>query len=95
MSIVEDWRHAVRWKIDGPRYGYDGVGEHSALHAMIIQKYYNGKRLWRVEVMCEVTGDQAEAYTYGDNLPLTFRMATEIAERFVTGKKIPRRLEWR
>ena len=38
---------------------------------------------------------RAEAYTYGDTLPLTHKMATEIARRFVTGKKIPKRLEWR
>jgi len=95
MFSVDDWRHSVRWKIDGPRYSYDGVGEHRGLHAIIIQKPRNGKRLWRVEVMYEVTGGPAEAYTYGDNLPLTFKMAEEIAERFVAGKKIPKRLEWR
>jgi hypothetical protein len=33
--------------------------------------------------------------TYGEAAPLTRKMALEIAQRFVDGKKIPKRLEWR
>lgn len=33
--------------------------------------------------------------TYGQRAPLTRKMALEIAQRFVDGKKIPKRLEWR
>ena len=33
--------------------------------------------------------------TYGQTAPLTSKMALEIAQRFVAGKKIPKRLEWR
>jgi len=32
---------------------------------------------------------------YGYTAPLTRKMALEIAQRFVDGKKIPKRLEWR
>lgn len=95
MTTVEEWRHAVRWQIDGPRYSYDGVGEYRTLHATVIQTPHNGRRAWKVEVLEELAGDKAEAYTYGDTMPLTFKMAQEIAERFVAGKNIPKRLEWR
>lgn len=95
MTSVDEWRNAVRWKIDGPRYCYDGIGEHHLLHATVIQTPHNGRRAWVVEVLEELRGDMAEAYTYGQNMPLTFKMAQEIAERFVAGRKIPKRLEWR
>lgn len=95
MTAVEEWRHAVRWRIDGPQSWIDGIGDYRNLHATIFQTPHNGKRAWKVEVLEELEGDRAEAYTYGDNLPLTFKMAKEIAARFVTGKKIPKRLEWR
>jgi hypothetical protein len=32
---------------------------------------------------------------YGQTAPLTRAMALEIAQRFVDGRKIPKRLEWR
>jgi hypothetical protein len=49
-----------------------------------------------LRVCCEhvVDGDAYEC-TYGYNAPLTRKMAEEIAARFVAGKKIPKRLEWR
>lgn len=95
-SSVSDWRHAVRWRIDGQQLHYDGIGELSSLHATAYQVPTNeGKRAWHVEVLEEIPGDKAEAYVYGQTLPLTRKMAVEIAERFVTGKKIPKRLEWR
>ena len=95
MATVEEWRHDVRWQIDGPLYGYDGIGDYRNLHATVIQTPHNGKRAWKVEVLEEVAGDKAEAYTYGETRPLTFKMAKEIATRFVAGRMIPKRLEWR
>jgi hypothetical protein len=93
---VSDWRHAVRWRIDGPQLRYDGIGELSSLHATAYQVPTNeGKRAWLVSVIEEFFGDKAVEYVYGETLPLTRKMAVEVAERFVTGKKIPKRLEWR
>lgn len=94
-SAVQDWRHDVRFRIDGQQYHYDGIGEHSSLHATVFQYPDNGKRYWKAEILTEMPGDRAEAYAFGDTLPLTLKMAQEIAERFVTGRKIPKRLEWR
>jgi hypothetical protein len=93
---VADWRHGIRFRIDGQQFHYDGQGDFSALHATVFQCADNGKRYWKCEVLEESSdGSRAEAYTFGDTLPLTHKMATEIARRFVTGKKIPKRLEWR
>jgi hypothetical protein len=39
--------------------------------------------------------DRAVEYTYGDIDPLGKRMAEDAAERWVTGRKIPSKLEWR
>jgi hypothetical protein len=95
-DTVTDWRHAIRFRIDGQQFQYDGQGEFRALHATVFQYADDGKRYWKVEVLEESSDrSRAEAYTYGDTLPLTHKMATEIARRFVTGKKIPKRLEWR
>jgi hypothetical protein len=95
-DTVTDWRHAIRFRIDGQQFHYDGQGEFRALHATVFQCASDGKRYWKVEVLEESSDrSRAEAYTYGDTLPLTHKMATEIARRFVTGKKIPKRLEWR
>ena len=94
MSVAE-WRWDVRGRIDGKQFHYDGVGEFRALHATVFQHATNGKRYWKVEVLEEIPGDRAEAYTYGDTMPLTLKMAKEIAGRFVAGRKIPKRLEWR
>jgi len=71
---------------------YDGTGELDHLHATIV----NLRDGWQCEVLEESEDrTRAEPYTYGETLPLTEKMAREIAERFVTGKKIPKRLEWR
>ena len=94
-SSVSGWRNAIRFRIDGLQLHYDGVGEFSSLHATAFQFADNGERYWKVEVLEETPGDRAEAYTYGETLPLTRTMAVEIAKRFVTGRKIPKRLEWR
>ena len=92
---VDSWRHAVRFRIDGQQFHYDGVGEHSSSHATVFQSASNGRRHWKVEILAEIDGDRAETYTFGDFRPLTLKMAKEIAERFVTGRKIPKRLDWR
>jgi len=95
-SSVSGWRNAVRWRIDGQQLHYDGIGELSSLHATAYQVPTNeGKRAWLVSVIEEIPDDKAVEYVYGETLPLTRKMAVEIAERFVTGKKIPKRLEWR
>jgi len=95
MSSVDEWRDAVRWKIDGPLWGWEGIGKHRGRHALVIQTPHNGERAWLAEVREDVHGGMPEAYTYGRNMPLTFRMAKEIATRFVAGRTIPKRLEWR
>ena len=95
-ETVSDWRHGVRLRIDGQQWHYDGIGEHSRLHATAFQYSDDGKRYWKVEVLEESQdGSVAEAFTYGNTLPLTQKMAREIAGRFVTGRKIPKNLEWR
>lgn len=51
-----------------------------------------------LRVLCEHNPNSKSEYqevTYGATAPLTRKMAAEIAQRFVTGKKIPKRLEWR
>jgi hypothetical protein len=89
---VEEWRSNVRFKCDGLQLHYDGLGKHSMLHATVWRR----PQSWAVEVLTEMDdGSRAEAYTFGDTYPLTQKMAREIAERFVTGRKIPKRLEWR
>lgn len=71
---------------------YDGTGDMSHLHATVY-RLLNG---WRCEVLEEnADRSRAEAYTYGETMPLTVKMAKEIALRFVTGKQIPKRLERR
>lgn len=94
-EAVSGWRHGIRFLIDGQQWRYDGTGEHSQLHATAFQCSEGGKRYWKVEIMAEIDDGVAESYTFGDNKPLTLRMAKEIGMRFVTGKKIPKRLEWR
>jgi hypothetical protein len=72
---------------------YDGDGDLIRLHATI---YCVPPRGWRCEVLEEAADrSRAEAYTYGETFGLTLKMAQEIAGRFVTGRKIPKRLEWR
>jgi hypothetical protein len=72
---------------------YDGDGDLIRLHATI---YGVPPRGWRCEVLEESgDGSRAEAYTYGETAGLTLKMAKEIASRFVAGRKIPKRLEWR
>lgn len=95
-ETVSDWRHGIRFRIDGQQYHYDGIGEHSRLHATVFQYSDDGARYWKVEVLEESRDrERAVAYTYGNTLPLTQKMAQEIAERFVTGRKIPKKLDWR
>jgi hypothetical protein len=72
---------------------YNGDGDLIRLHATI---YCVPPRGWRCEVLEEAADrSRAEAYTYGETAGLTLKMAQEIASRFVTGRKIPKRLEWR
>jgi hypothetical protein len=72
---------------------YDGDGALIRLHATI---YCVPPRGWRCEVLEEAADrSRAEAYTYGETFGLTLKMAQEIASRFVAGRKIPKRLEWR
>ena len=97
MASVTEWRSGVRIRIDGWQYHFDGVGAKECLHATVFQTPCNdGGRAWKCAVLEESQDpSRAEAYTYGDTLPLTYKMAKEIAVRFVAGKKIPKRLEWR
>jgi hypothetical protein len=72
---------------------YNGDGDLIRLHATM---YCVPPRGWRCEVLEEAADrSRAEAYTYGETAGLTLKMAQEIASRFVTGRKIPKRLEWR
>jgi hypothetical protein len=96
MTIaVSDWRAHLRYKCDGLQLHYDGVGEHQYRHATAYQTSSNGRRWWLTEVLEDTIGGPAESYTYGQNQPMTSKMAREVAERFVTGRKIPKRLEGR
>lgn len=90
------WRSEIRSRIDGWQYHFDGAGDKDRLHATVFQTSDNGKRCWKVAVL-EENEDRTEAveYTYGETLPLTYKMAKEIAVRFICGRKIPKRLEWR
>lgn len=92
---VKDWRWDVRGRIDGQQFIYDGEGDFRSRHATVFQRATTGKRVWKVEVLEEIPGDRAEAYAYGDYMPLTLKMAKEIASRFISGRKIPKRLDWR
>lgn len=94
-DAVSGWRHGIRFRIDGQQWHYDGIGDHSQLHATAFQYSEDGKRYWKVGIMAEIDEGVPESYTFGDNKPLTLRMAKEIATRFVTGRKIPKTLEWR
>jgi hypothetical protein len=95
VEAVQEWRRGVRGRIDGWQFLYDGTGEHRARHATAYQYSSNGRRMWKVDVLERCEGGGFDLYTYGHTLPLTRKMAEEIAKRFVTGKKIPKRLEWR
>jgi hypothetical protein len=92
---VQEWRSGVRGRIDGLQLQYDGIGPHRARHAIAYQTSCNGRRMWKVDVLERAEGGGFDLYTYGHDMPLTQKMAREIAERFVTGRKIPKRLEWR
>lgn len=49
-------------------------------------------------VLCEDNLNSKSEYMecrYGESGSLTSKMAEEIATRFVAGRKIPKRLEWR
>ena len=95
VEVVQEWRRDVRWRIDGLQLWCDGTGEYRARHATAYQYSTNGRRMWKVDVLERDDGGGFDLYTYGHNLPLTRKMAEEIASRFVAGKKIPKRLEWR
>lgn len=94
-ASVSQWRFDVRGRIDGLQLHYDGIGAHQYRHATAYQTSRNGKRLWLVDVLEDTVHGDGDVYTYGQCLPLTRKMAVEIATRFVTGKTIPKRLEWR
>ena len=46
-ETVSDWRAGVRFRIDGQQWHYDGIGEHSRLHATAFQYSDDGKRYWK------------------------------------------------
>lgn len=73
---------------------FDGEGDCTHLHATIYADPMRRNR-YRVECIADITGDRGEAWTYGETLPLTRKMADEIARRWCNGQKIPKRLEWR
>ena len=91
--MVDAW--LVRgWKTEGQgELHFDGAGDLSHLHATVYKTPHGG---WKCEVLEEsLDRSRAEAYTYGETMPLTVKMAKEIASRFVSGRKIPKRLDWR
>jgi hypothetical protein len=96
MTRFGGWRSEIRSRIDGWQYHFDGEGDNHRRHATMFQTSCNGRRYWKVSVL-EISGDRmdAEEFTYGETTPLTYKMAREIAVRFVSGRKIPKRLEWR
>ena len=78
---------------------YDGEGEHAHLHATIsrrtVSRIDRDKSGFLLQCVEEYPDDRAVEYTYGDIDPLGKRMAEDAAERWVTGRKIPSKLEWR
>lgn len=96
MSIdtVREWRWDIRHRIDGLQLYYEGIGEHQFLYATAYQTPCNGRRMWLVATR-DSRDEMGIEYTYGETMPLTRKMAEEVALRFVQGKKIPKRLEWR
>ena len=78
---------------------YDGEGEHAHLHATIsrrtVSRIDRDKSGFLLQCVDEYPDARAVEYTYGDIDPLGKRMAEDAAERWVTGRKIPSKLEWR
>jgi hypothetical protein len=73
---------------------YDGAGDLSHLHATIYaHDTWLGR--WLVDCVIDHTPERGESWTYGETLPLTRKMAEEIATKWVAGRKVPRHLEWR
>jgi hypothetical protein len=94
-AAVLEWRRGARGQIDGLQLHYEGVGDNCRRYATAYQTSSNGRRLWKVDVFEREEGGGFDLGTYGHTMPLTRKMATEIATRFVQGLKIPKRLEWR
>ena len=82
----------------GPTH-YDGEGEHANLHATIsrltVARIDRDKSGFLLQCVEEYPDGRAVEYTYGEIDPLGKRMAEDAAERWVTGRKIPSKLEWR
>ena len=78
---------------------YDGEGEHANLHATIyrhtVSRFDRDKSGFLLQCVEEYQDGRAVQYTYGEIDPLGKRMAEDAAERWVTGRKIPRTLDWR
>jgi hypothetical protein len=92
IDSFEEHRQKTRSKIDGLQLWSNGPGR----HAIAYQTPYNdGQRRWLVDVLEKTSDGGFDLYTYGHNMPLTCKMAEEIVFRFVGGKQIPKRLEWR
>jgi hypothetical protein len=78
---------------------YDGVGEYAHLHADIepvtVARATSDKSGFVLRCIREVSADRAVEYVYGEIDPLTRKMAENAAERWITGKAIPRTIEMR
>lgn len=84
---------------DADETHYDGEGAHANLHAtvsrIVVARIDCDKAGFRLECLEEYPDGRAVLYTYGEIDPLGKRMAEDAAQRWVTGRKIPSRLEWR
>lgn len=78
---------------------YDGDGDNANLHACIIPRTVmrlEGEKHGFAVHLTEEKGDgRAIQWSYGDIDPLTQRMAADLSERWVTGRKVPRKYERR
>lgn len=76
------------------RRDYDGIGDYSNLHATVYP-HHSAHDRYCVECIADISDSRGESWTYGETMPLTFRMAHEIAGLWCNGRKVPRKYEWR
>jgi hypothetical protein len=70
------------------------MGANSHLHATIFP-HHSAHDRYCVECIADISDSHGESWTYGQTMPLTFRMAHEIAGLWCNGRKVPRKYEWR
>jgi hypothetical protein len=78
---------------------YDGEGGHAHLHATVsrltVSRFDRDKSGFLLRCVEVYPDGRAVEYTYGNIDPLGKRMAESAAERWVNGRKIPNKLDWR